>query len=281
MVATNEGRCCDAVLRILEQQCGTKRQDLVRDTPKRPGIDVECTIGGRHFAIEHTLIEPFPDYQVDNIALDRVFDADFEAALREFMRPHLAYTISVEVYAFQGMDTSSLAATRSALLVWALNAVQRLPEPAVSGLPERRLCGEPPQAPVPVTLACHRSSYVGGRLLPMRVAPPALEELRRARLLTALKDKGPKLHAVRRRATRTVLIVENHDYAITNESTVSAVFDELAADAKNMPDDIYMVSTGIPPHFHVTQVRCDGRMCVFMGSKADDWSFEASTLTEI
>ena len=282
MVTTNEGRCCDAVLRILEEQHGSQRRNLGRDTPERPSIDVECTIGDQHYALEHTLIEPFSDNQRDNINFERVFDRAFEAAVLDLMSSHLAYTISVEIYAFQGMDTKSLTSARTALLTWVRGALPKLPEPQLSGHPQEvRVRGEPPEAPVRVTLACHHSSLSGGKLLPGRFAPANLDHLRRARLLRALKDKGPKLLAARRIDTRTVLVVENHDIAITNESTVAEAFGELAAQAEYMPDDIYMVNTGSPPCFYVTQIRRAGRTCVKMGSKPNDWKFEAGALTDI
>ena len=55
--ATNEGRCCDAVLRIFESEHGEQRREVIRDTPTRRGIDISCYIGNQHYAVEHTLIE--------------------------------------------------------------------------------------------------------------------------------------------------------------------------------------------------------------------------------
>jgi hypothetical protein len=65
--------------------------------------------------------------------------------------------------------------------------------------------------------------------LPGRFAPQDLERLRHARLLKALEDKRPKLDAACVGNTRTVLTVENHDFAITNEGLVSEAFDQLCA----------------------------------------------------
>jgi hypothetical protein len=280
--ATNEGRCCDAVLRILEAAHGAKRDMQSRDSQATRGIEATCIVGGQHYAIEHTLIEPFSDNQLDDIAFARVFDANFEADLADLLKPALAYTITVNVYAFLGISSKQLPAVRSALLRWARHAVPRLSEPPRGqGPPEVRIHGEPPDAPVRVTLGCHHSKALGGRLLPGRFAPEDLEHLRHARLLKALQDKGPKLHAARTNNTRTVLVAENHDFAITNEGLLSEAFDELCARVTHAPDDIYVVDTRGGATFAVTQVRRAGEACLLMGTKPGDWEFKAADLAEI
>lgn len=115
---------------------------------------------------------------------------------------------------------------------------------------------------------------------PQRFAPQDLERLQHARLLKALQDKGPKLHAARAGNTRTVLIVENHDFAITNEGLVSEAFDQLCAQVHHPPTDIYLVDTRGGGTFRVTQVRRARRACLLMGEKAGDWEYEAAELQE-
>jgi hypothetical protein len=41
--ATNEGYCCDAVLRILEAEHGETRGEVVRDTPLQRGIETRVS----------------------------------------------------------------------------------------------------------------------------------------------------------------------------------------------------------------------------------------------
>jgi hypothetical protein len=192
------------VLRILEAAHGGQRVMQSRDSEATRGIEATCTIGGQHYAMEHTLIEPFVDNQRDDIAFARVFDSTFEADLSDLLKPNLAYNITVNVYAFRDISSKQLPAVRAALLAWAREAVPLLPEPPRSqGPTETRLHGDQPDSPVRVTLACHHSPSLGGRLLPGRFAPQDLESLRHARLLKALQDKGPKLCAARASNTRT------------------------------------------------------------------------------
>jgi hypothetical protein len=280
--ATNEGRCCDAVLRILEAEHGEQRREVVRDTPSQRGIEITCFIGSQHYAVEHTLIEPFLDNQRDNILFGRVFDSAFEASVADLLKPHLAYTITVNVYAFGEFTGSRLTVVRAALLEWTRGAILRLQEqPRGQGPTEVRIHADQPDAPVRVTLACHHSTGLGGRLLPGRFAPQDIESLRHARLRKALEDKGPKLDAARTGNTRTVLIVENHDFAITNEGLVSEAFDQLCAQVQHAPTDIYLVDTRGSDIFHVTQVRRAGRACLLMGDKSGNWEYTAAELEEL
>ncbi len=157
-----------------------------------------------------------------------------------------------------------------------------LPEPPHGrGPTEVRISAEQPEAPVRITLASHRSAALGGRLLPGRFAPQDLESLRHARLLKALQDKGPKLDAACTGNTRTVLIVENHDFAITNEGLVSEAFDQLCAQVEHSPTDIYLVDTRGGGTFRVTQVRRARRACLLMGEKQGDWEYTAAQLQEL
>lgn len=279
MATNNEGKCCDAVLRILEERHQARRTDVQRDTADQRGVEVVCSIGEQRYALEHTLIEPFPENQKDNIAFQRVFDDAFASELRDLLRPDLAYDVYVDVYAFADKKGKELASIRQALISWIRVAVSRLPEP--KELLQTVIRAEPPETPVAVRLGCHRSQGLGGRLMPGRFAPPELEDLRRERLLKALKDKSPKLHAAKLPGTRTVLVLENSDIALTNEGVVSETINDLTQQVSHMPDDIYIVGTSIHGHFYVTQVRRQGQMCLDVGPEPGRWEFTAETLAEI
>jgi hypothetical protein len=279
MAKNNEGKCCDAILRILEEKHQATRMDVQRDTAARRGVEVTCAIGGQRYALEHTLIEPFPENQKDNIEFQRVFDESFEAQIDDLLKPDLLYHVYVHVYAFADMKATQLPAARKALIGWVRAAVPKLPPP--SGPLQTWIHGEPPQTPVRVRLSCHRSKTLGGRLLTGRFAPAELETLRRERLLKALRDKSPKLHAAKLPGTRTVLVLENGDIALTNASIVGQVIDDLAQETAYVPDDIFMIDISTGNRLYVTQVRCDGRVSLIVGREAGHWEFQATDLVEI
>jgi len=282
VATTNEARCCDAVLHIIEMERGEQRREVERDSRERRGIDLTCYVGSQHYAIEHTLIEPFPGNQRDDISFGRVFDPAFEAGVADLLKPHLTYTITVNVYAFNDFRGQRLVDTRAKLLAWARATIPRLPEPPRRGPPETRIHAEPPDVPVRVTLACHYSTGSGGQLLPGRFAPQNLAGLRRARLLKTLKDKGPKLNASRIKGSRTVLIVENHDFALTSECALSEYFDKLCKEIQHPPTDLYVVDVrNNNGTFRVTQVRRAGQPCLLMGAKLGDWQYMANGLNDI
>jgi hypothetical protein len=279
---TNEGRCCDAVLRILEAERGMQRREVKRDTSASRGIDVTCYIGAQHYALEHTLIEPFPENRRDDIAFGRVFDPAFEAELADLLQPGLAYRITVNVYAFSDFNRQRLLEARAKLLAWARATVPRVPIPPRRGPTETRIHAEPPEVPVCVTVACHHSPRLGAQLLPSRYAPPDLEKLRRTRLRKTLEEKGPKLDAARIKGSRTILIVENHDFSLTSEGTLSEFFDQLCAEVRHPPTDIYVVDTRENKNtFRVTQVRRAGLPCLLMGRKQGDWEYTGNGLNDI
>lgn len=221
--------------------------------------------------------------QRDDILFERVFDPSFEAGIADLLKPGLAYSITVDVYAFNEFKGKQLVDVRAALLAWARGAVPRLSvPPRGQGPTEVRIHAEPPETPVRVRLACHHSKALDGRLLAYRFAPKDLESLRETRLLKALEDKGPKLDAARVDNTRTVLIVENFDFAITNEGIVSEAFDRLCAQVQYPPSDIFLVDTRGGSTFRVTQVRRARQACLLMGTKpGDDWEYTSAELKDI
>lgn len=270
------------MLRILEAEHGAQRLIHSRDTRTSRGIEIVCDIGDQRFALEHTLIEPFPDSQRDFIAFGRVFDPAFAECLADVLKPDLAYTLSVDVGAFLKFKGRKLPDVRGALMTWARGAVARLPEPPRDrGRTETRIHAMQPETPVRVTLACYYCPKLGGRLLPERRVPHNLESLRRARLLKALETKGPKLQAASADRARTVLVAENFDFAITNESLLVEAFDELCMRVPHPPHDIYVVDTRHGLTFRVTQVRSAGRACLIMGDAHSNWEYKATDLAEV
>jgi hypothetical protein len=281
MAKNNEGKCLDAVIRILERQFGATRKVISRDTPTSPGIELICEIAGRRFGLEHTLIEPFPNNQKDNIEFTRIFDDEFEAAVKDVLKPDSAYDIWVDVYSFSGMNGKRRSVTRQAIIDWVRSAAPRLPAP--KAFRQTSICAQLPGSGVPVRLSCHHSKSLAGRILPGRIVPLALEELRRERLLKSLKDKGPKLFAVKGKGTetRTVLVLENQDISLTNEGELQALLEDLGRKFTPMPDDVFVIGTYTARRYYVVQLRKNGEPSFVFGAPGGDWSFDASMLHEV
>jgi hypothetical protein len=252
---------------------------LSRDTPATRGIEALCEVGGQRYAIEHTLIEPFPNNQYDDIQLGRVFNLAFEEELADLVQQEYAYTITVDVYAFAGFGVKQLTAVRAALLAWVRANMHRLPEPP-PGPQEVRIQAVPPDVPVRVVLGKYRTKLPGGKVRAGRYAPLDLDARRRERLLQALVDKGPKLHAAANGDAKTLLIVENRDLAITNEHLVGDTINELSIQVPYPPGEVYMVDA-FGDTFYLAQLRRDGKPCLLMGDRHGDWQFATAELNPI
>ena len=72
----NEGKSCDAVIRVLEARAGLTRCDLI--SPEREGhrapVEFSLKLGEQLFALEHTGVEPFAGH----MRLDAEAPADFD-----------------------------------------------------------------------------------------------------------------------------------------------------------------------------------------------------------
>ena len=71
----NEGRACDAVVRVLEAREGRNRDNVRLPEQEHHGAPIElvCNIGDRLFALEHTGIEPFSGHMQMEAEADRLF----------------------------------------------------------------------------------------------------------------------------------------------------------------------------------------------------------------
>ena len=77
MLKFNEGRACDAILRTIEKRANAQRSNIAfhdehLDPDRR--VELTCNIGSELHAVEHTGIEPFPDFLRMNRESERLFD---------------------------------------------------------------------------------------------------------------------------------------------------------------------------------------------------------------
>ena len=74
-MANNEGKACDAVVRVLELRSGAVRGDIRH--PERDGVgppvDLRLWLGNQDHALEHTLIEPFENHIKTGVVFGEIF----------------------------------------------------------------------------------------------------------------------------------------------------------------------------------------------------------------
>ena len=253
----NEGKCCDAVLRVLEHRLNTQRADIhVPDradrTEKR--VDLCVGLGANRYVLEHTRIDPFEEA----VTIGEDF-SDFVTPITEHLSrvlpgPALHILLLPQDHRFDcgGRGTSKrIAKARDDVVEWVSDEAPRLYQQALTdGLYFRHVSAvrEIPNL-YPVHLNCTLtgppSETVTGVFGVSRTTDYDLEEQRFERLRRALADKCPKLQRCKERGARTVLILEDYDIANSNSIVVREALNRVAEERTDPPDEIYLVETKV------------------------------------
>ena len=260
VIADNEGRCCDAVVRQLERAAGAART-AVRDpeaSGEGPPVDLRVALGDREYALEHTRIQPFHG----RIGASKPH-RDINERLAEWfpapMPGDAFYELDLPLGAPRPGRGRRGERRLRGLRDWIGSAVGRLQAraPARRRLPPRWYeldCerGRPAGWDCEFTLA--RSSdgvlpprkagtlelFVGS---PDEAEPPFVAELRRA-----FRDKCPKLARCKKLApdVRTVLVLEAVDLPLDHDRWIAKHLAGLLAGCDVEPDHVFLVYPRAP-----------------------------------
>ena len=254
---SNEGKCCDAVLRVLEHRLNTQRADLhVPDradrTQKR--VDLCARLGANRYVLEHTRIDSF-----EGAVTISVHFSDFVTPIEERLSgvlPGPAYhtlLLPQDQWFRRGLrDIKKHTPKAQADVVeWVSVEAPRLYQQALAaGLYFRHVSAVrelPNMYPVHLncTLTGPPSETVTGVFSVARTTDYDLEEQRFERLRRALADKCPKLQRCKERGARTVLVLEDDDIANSNSVVVREALNRVAEERTDLPDEIYLVETKV------------------------------------
>lgn len=262
---SNEGKCCDAILRVLEHRLKAKRADLhfpekADRTEKR--VDLCASLGTVRYVFEHTRIEPFEE--ATEIGEDfRKFVTPIEERLSGVLRgPALYDLVLPQDHRFAGGGRSKrkrITRAQDALFEWVSKDAPRLYEQALAaGIYQRRVSVTRRfpdlfsyAARLHCTLLGPPSEASAGMFAVFRTPDRNLEEQRYVRLCRALEDKCPKLQQCKERGARTILILENDDIPNSNSAVDRAALDQASEGRTDLPDEIYLVQTKLPELWHV------------------------------
>lgn len=252
----NEGRCCDAVLRVLEGRAREVRDDLHVDPRGGAGaghVDVCVRLGSDRYVLEHTRIDPFEDAIKIGIKF-----SDFVTLIENRLSgvlPGPAYhtLLLPQDLELGGKSRKQIATIQEALIDWISDEAPRLyDQAATSGLSQSHAsaAGEfPGLLPYPANLSCFvsgpPSDTKAGRFSVARTPDVDLEEQRFGRVRRALAEKCPKLQRCKDRGARTVLVLECGDIALSNSVSIRAALNRAAEERADIPDEIYLVETKV------------------------------------
>jgi hypothetical protein len=241
----NEGKVCDAILRRIEAREGAARTKCSwpeQDHHVAP-VEIVCDIGARRFALEHTGVEPFEGF----IRLQKDATTHFRP-LEDRIAPSIPQSEYVELHmplkATEGLRGKELAKVQNALAEYALATAPTLPIAREGRYAEVIHRARPPGVPFEVTMHKWPRSWHAPWFAIVQTLSGDKEAMRRARIERACKKKYPKLAAWQSKGARTIMVLEDNDTQVSNESLVADAL--LSAEKKssvNLPDEVYLVTT--------------------------------------
>ena len=267
---SNEGKTCDAVIRIIEERTGGSRADVCFPDKDHcgPPVDVRLRIGASVYAIEHTLIEAFEG----QITKEVQFATLIEPIVRELSgrlpspgRYYLTFPIDTRL----GAKQNEIGAIQRRLVHWVQDRAEHLyvEQPVRGSKSEQPFgyearCTEVPQGvPFEVTLTrrlhWNDTTRHEGFLFPMRSGPGDVEAMRRSRIAGALARKCPKLKRCKDGGAISILVLEESDIAFSDHLSIGDALGQSLAARNDHPDEIFLVSTVVPPWTIWSVVRGD------------------------
>jgi hypothetical protein len=268
----NEGKVCDAVIRILEAREGDRRGEVrspERDRHAAP-IELTCRIGDTVFAFEHTGIEPFSGH----MQLDAEADTHFrpiEAMVVGKLPPDKTFELNMPVLATQGLRLKELRAVHEALVAWIVATAPTLPIARYGDYLPSIGKSKPSGVPFEVSLYRFETVIPPSRFFIRHVVNDHVMA-REKRIREACGRKFPKLETWRQNGARSILILEDNDIFLTNAQVVYEALAKVEQEFPNRPDEIYLVSTVIENPWFVHALRIgdrgyyqmtDARECLF------------------
>ena len=293
--ARNEGKACDAVVRCIEQRAGETRAAIRRPEVAGvgPPVDLRLRLGAREYALEHTQIEAFKGRIRTDMAYKQLVEP-VTVELSGTLPGTAVYELYFPIDTYLGVKPAEIDRIRQALIVWVRAKARCLYERNRDRLERERrsprfldsIEARPPGFPFAVRLRIRPalSSPQRGTLLLARVAPDeeALEVARADRLREALRRKCPKLQRCKEDddSTRTVLMLESDDIALTNHVLVGECLVGLMAEREDLPDEIYLVETQVKDSWLVHRMKLDDE-CWPMEHLAEPTMFHMDDLIDL
>lgn len=242
----NEGLACDAIVRLIEARVGVQRAHVrTHDNDPDPARRVELTfqLGPQLYAIEHTGIEPFPDFMRMNGDSSRLFDPITQGAASAIM-PDEVIELHMPLGALLDIGQKELKRRQAALVDFIIHTAPQVPLRSYADYVGDIKPSTLPGVPFPVTLYRFEALGSGARIQIKHLVPNTGDQLRADRLLRACDAKFPKLARWKASSgARTVLVLEDNDIQLTNPANVAEAYLPIALARNDRPDETYLVMT--------------------------------------
>jgi hypothetical protein len=180
--------------------------------------------------------------------------------LEDRIAPSIPQSEYVELHmplkATEGLRGKELAKVQNALAEYVLATAPTLPIAREGRYAEVIHRAQPPGVPFEITMHKWPRSWHAAGFAIVQTLSGDKEAMRRARIERACKKKYPKLAAWQSKGARTIMVLEDNDIQVSNESLVAdaLLFAEQNSNM-NRPDEVYLVTTFSDPWYgHVLRV---------------------------
>ena len=269
----NEGKCLDAVLRVLELTDGAIRHEL--SSPEQIGeehpVELTCKIGDRLYALEHTRVEAFRHQIGDGFKFALMTDPLVESVKSKLPEGGL-FQLILEVGATKRLRKHEVPKIRANLEKWIVEAAHRLADNGDQG----GVRDVPFGVPFAVHLNWQRWRAPTRMFAGRGVDPARIESNRQVQLLDAVRGKLSKLQGWAARGAVDVLILENWDSALSNLSVIAEALEAALPILEYVSSDVYCVDTCINSQWDVWALRRGGNALKPMPY----WTFDPNDLRD-
>jgi hypothetical protein len=261
MLSFNEGKVCEAIVRHLEERAGSPRHGMrwPEDEGHAHPVEVAFSLGAGLFALEHTGIEPFKGHVRMEAEAERHFKPITEA-LKNALGTSAVFELHMPANAFHGRGMREIRGLQKAIILWVTTTAPTVPARRYAdyrGTSVGPLM--PPGVPFALSLYRFEPAIVPGHYFQIKHIAPNIDQLRKDRIREAVERKFPKLAAWKRdHSARSVLVLEDNDIFLTNQSIVAETYLPLALARPDRPDETYLVSTSVTP-WHAWPMLIDGK----------------------
>jgi hypothetical protein len=275
--ADNEGKCCDAVLRVLEKRVGEKRSNMFFPERQQHSAPVElvCMIGPAQYAVEHTKLEPYERQMQDSVFFINALGS-LEKSVIGLLPKDAFFRLTMQPGAFDGLTKRQVDTVREKIEQWIISIAPSL-KPTRYRTDIRRNVIDRMEVALYATIPL---GALGGVLRIARYEPPNLEGLRRKNLQRSLEKKLPKLQHWSRDGFSTVLVLESEDIALTNHQLVLDALRRCLPNRFTCPTHIFFVEASTPTWYVITLVR-DGQFPAPDFGWWDCQEFEVNSLVNV
>lgn len=251
LIERNEGKACDAVLKHIEICSGEKRSGLWHPELDQDGppVDLRVTVGTQEYAIEHTLLQPYPN-RIDHGATFNAIHKFIRGRIPTPLPGSVHYELRIPIQVSLPRGKKYREQALQGLLKWVVGTAQQLHDrrwevPWEGTFVNNCIRGKPKDFDQTFELFRWpdglRTQRTPGALSMAFSAPEHIEQPLKDSMSEAFAKKFPKLYDCKQLGARTVLILEGIDLPVGYHQYIGNILPDSLAQRTDCPDEIYFV----------------------------------------